>query len=246
MIVAVASGKGGVGKTTVALEMAKALSAKHSVGLFDVDVTGANTHLSLEIVEEFDVTKKNVLVPAKAMIGDAEIEYMSIALVSDSYVMWKGDSVGDFVEQVLNNTKWSCDILILDTPPGSHSDAVRAMKQSDVIVLVTIPAKFAEIDLKRTVELIKDIEKPIAGVYLNFAEAICPHCGEKIKLFDYEVDLGLPVIQRIPFNRIEIDADKLLKHLNNPVKLKPDRKKIPAKIKREAIKLILKGFSRYA
>jgi len=243
MKVAVVSGKGGVGKTTITLAMAETLARRYKVGIFDADVTGANTHLQLKIIKDFEIIGETIY-PAIAELNGHKIEYMSIALVSDSYVLWKGDSVGDFVSQIMEKTKWSCDYVIIDAPPGTHADMLKAVECSDVVVLVTIPAKFAELDAVRTIELVREIGKPIAGMFINFTHVVCPHCGKEIKLFDYGIDLPIPVIDKIRFGSVSIDLDKLVYHLNNPVMLKPRGEKLSVKAKRELVKLILKGFAR--
>jgi len=236
MRVVVCSGKGGVGKTTISLAIAKALSKRFKVGLLDCDVTGANTHLQVDLIEDFRV-ESGTLYPARAKVDGSEIEYVSIALVSESYVKWSGETVGEFINQVMNSTNWSADFIIMDAPPGTHEDTIKAIEVSDVVIFVTIPTEFAKMDLERIMDLVRDMGKPVAGVIVNFTKARCPDCGAEFRLFDCDLNPEVPVIQEIPFGNIEIDAENLLKHLHNPVKLK----KKSRKIKRGMVKFLLKA-----
>jgi len=237
--IAVVSGKGGVGKTTISLAMSKALAEKYKVGLFDADITGANTHLNLNILRDFDI-KGDKILPAIAELDGKKIEYMSIALLSDTYVKWKGDSVGDFIQQVMEKTDWNCEYLIIDAPPGTHSDTIKAIEISDVVVFVTIPTQFAYSDFEKALKLVKDMKKPVAGVFLNFSSVKCPICGNTFKLFSNSFSYNIPVIQEIPFGDVKIDLDKLLKHLNTPIVLMSKHS-----LKRELVKLFLRGIARW-
>ena len=244
-IITVASGKGGVGKTTISLAIAKILAKNHRVALLDADVTGANTHLNLKIREDFNVVGETIT-PAVAEIGEAMIKYLSIALISESYVRWKGDSAGDFVSQIIENTNWDSEFLIIDAPPGLGSDAQRALEYADVIIFVAIPAKFAEIDIKRVIEYVRVLKKPVAGIYMNFSSVECPYCHKRFKFFNHEYSTEIPLIERIPFSqeaKITLDYNKLMERINNPIVLKPKESKI-AVIKRELAKRFLKKMAR--
>jgi len=221
--IAVVSGKGGVGKTTIALMITKTLAAKYNVALLDFDVTGSNSHMRVKIIEEHDI-RGNTIYPAVAELDGKRFLYYSPALASDSYVLWDGKTVADFVRQVLSHIELNVDFCVIDSAPGTHSDTVECIRNSDVVVLVTIPADFAYLDLKRTVDLVARLEKPIAGVYINMAYIKC-ECGRIIRPFKYEHRIkDIPVIEEIPFGDISLDLDKLLHHLNNPVKIKPPEK----------------------
>jgi len=242
--IAVVSGKGGVGKTTIALAIARALAEEYKVGLLDVDITGSNSHLQLKILKNFTI-KKETIHPAIAEIDGKKIEYLSIALVSESYVYWSGDVIKDFVNQIIRSTAWNCEYLIFDAPPGVHEDSIRAIELSDVVIFVTIPAKFAALDLERTINLTAELEKPAAGVYVNFADAVCPHCGKALQLFKHNINLNLPVIQYIPFtydNKVEVSLDALMHFINNPIKLK--KVTVADEVKRNLLKIILKGLAK--
>ena len=247
-VIVVISGKGGTGKTTMSVAIAKALAGKFRVGLFDVDITGSNAHRLLKIKQSHDIISDEngeiVIKPAIAEIDGREIEFMSIALVAENYVGWRPGEHGDFVKQLFEKTKWSVNYLIVDSPPGSHDDVIEALRYTDVSILVTLPSELSYLDAKRTAELLADLEVPVAGQIVNFSYAICPKCGERIELFKGTKGLeGIPVIQEIPFvdGLPEIDVDKLIEAINNPIKLKLRKGKF---IKRSLLKIFLKGVGR--
>jgi len=246
-VIATVSGKGGTGKTTVSVAMARALAERYKVGLFDIDISGANSHRLLNIVKSYDVVKGEDdmrIIPAVAEVDGRQIQFMSIALVSESYLGWKPGEYSDFVEQLFNSVKWDVDFLILDAPPGTHEELITALKYVDVAVLVVIPAQLAHLDARRTLELLSDLEVPVAGQYINFAHAVCPQCGTKIQLFDNIDGIeGIPIIERIPFVRglPNLDVNKLLTAVNNPIKVDMKR---PSKVKRALLKMLLRRFGK--
>jgi len=210
----------------LATSAAKALSERFDVGLCDLDVTGSDAHKLLDIERDYDVDG-DTIIPAEA--GD--IRFMSLALVSESYVSWDDEAYGDFVQQIMEGTDWNDpDYLIIDAPPGSHSDFKQIVDVADVNVLVTLPGKLGALDAERTVEYLRSQGAPIAGAYLNFSNLTCPDCGREMKPFGEGTDLNLPVIERIPFENSlpKVDSQRLENRLNNPVTLEP-RKGAPLK-----------------
>jgi len=228
------SGKGGTGKTTLSVSAAKALSSEHNVAFCDLDVTGSNAHKLLNIERDYD-TEGDTIIPARA----DGMRFMSLALVSESYVSWDDEAYGDFVEQIMEGTDWSDpDYLIIDAPPGSHSDFKRIVDVADVNVLVTLPGELGALDAERTLEYLRSEEAPIAGAYLNFSSLACPDCGREMAPFGEGIGLDLPVIERIPFERGDlpkVDPEPLKGRLENPKIMKPREEGAPLKRKMAAM-----------
>ena len=244
-VIATVSGKGGTGKTTISVAIAKTLASKHRVGLLDIDVSGANAHKLVNVVEPYDITSSGdgiKIVPAKAEVDGRQIDFLSIALVSESYVGWKPGQHGDFVEQMLTNTDWDVDYLVLDAPPGFHDDVIRALKHTNVTIFTTLRHPLAKLDAMRTFELLSDMEVPIAGQYINMAYVVCPKCGEKIRIFKDEVPLPVPVIEEIPITDglPELSYDKLMKAIKNAKVYKVKKRSF---ISRTLVEMFLRGLA---
>jgi len=236
--IAVLSGKGGVGKTTISASIGYALAKESDVGLFDSDVSGSNLHLLLSVERDFDVPGEKIE-PAIARMDGRKMEFMSLSLISEEYCDWEGAKHGEFVTQVLDTTDYAADYVVEDLAPGWHEDVAMAVENSDVAVLVSLPGKLGFLDLKRTVDHLRDKEVPIAGAYINFSKYVCPDCGREESLFGEEPELEVPIIERIPYSNSlpEIDLDKLLTRLENPVKLEPRE---GSKFKRKALEWLLR------
>jgi ATP-binding protein involved in chromosome partitioning len=225
--VAVLSGKGGVGKTTISAAAARALaSVGRRVGLADFDVTGSDLHRLLEVRRDFDV-RGDRIVPAEASVDGLPVRFVSLALVSESFVRWPGARHADFVRQVLEATDFSGeDYVVCDAAPGLHEDAMEVARLADACLLVTIGGRLAPLDLGRTLEFLRDEGIPVAGAYLNMSRYVCPGCGREERLFGDPPELGVPVIEEVPWTPgglPRLDPGRLLERLGSPVVLPPAR-----------------------
>jgi ATP-binding protein involved in chromosome partitioning len=185
-IVVVASGKGGVGKSTTAVNLALALHRQGArVGLFDADIYGPSQPLMLGVTgRRPQIVNGNQMVPITAH----GIKCNSVGfLVDDNQAMvWRGPMVVGAFNQILNDTSWGeLDYLIIDMPPGT-GDIQLSLAQSVPVtgaVIVTTPQDVALLDAKRGIEMFRKVQVPILGVVENMGLHICSQCGHSEHIF---------------------------------------------------------------
>ncbi|TSA20031.1 MAG: iron-sulfur cluster carrier protein ApbC [Betaproteobacteria bacterium] len=216
-IIAVASGKGGVGKSTTAVNLALALAAEGAkVGMLDADIYGPSQPTMLGINGRPESEDGQLLEP---MIG-LGIQAMSIGFLIDvdTPMVWRGPMVTQALEQLLNNTKWKdLDYLVVDLPPGTGDIQLTLAQRVPVTgaVIVTTPQDIALIDARKGLKMFEKVGVPILGVVENMSLHICSKCGNEEPIFgvgggqkmcdDYNTEFlgGLPLDMRI---RVETDA----------------------------------------
>src|SRR5271157_4890375 len=185
-IVAVASGKGGVGKSTVAANLAVALSRLgHSVGLLDADIYGPSVPMMFGTAGE---RPKSAGGQNFHPIEKYGVKMISIGffLTDKAPVIWRGPMVMGAVRQFLKDTLWGTqDFLVVDLPPGT-GDAQLTLAQQvavDGVVIVTTPQDVAVLDAERAVKMFRQVHCPLLGVVENMSYFVCPDCGERDGLF---------------------------------------------------------------
>ncbi len=210
--IVVISGKGGVGKTTVAINLAMSLaSVGLRVGILDVDITGPNVIKMLGISSEL---KPRVDVEAKKFFpidGPLKLKVMSMAfltLTPDEPVIWRGPMKMSAVRQFLGDAEWGeLDYLICDLPPGTSDetlDILQLIPEENVIVVST-PQEVALMDARKTIKMAMVMERKILGIIENMSGFNCPHCGEYIDLYPpggaekASTDFNVPILGKIPF-----------------------------------------------
>lgn len=183
-LIAVASGKGGVGKSTIAINLALALSKTGAkVGLLDADIYGPSQPLMLGSTTEKPVIKDRTIQP----IIRHGIQSISIGnLVSGSAAMvWRGPMLGKALEQLMYDTQWDVDYLVVDLPPGTGDVQLTLCQKISVsgAVIVTTPQDLALSDVRRACEMFNKLNVPILGVVENMSVYHCVECGHAQHIF---------------------------------------------------------------
>ena len=186
-IIAVMSGKGGVGKSTMSVMIARQLVQRgYRVGVLDADITGPSIPRLLNIEEERAVGTENLIFPVESSEG---IKVMSLNLVvenEDEAVIWRGPAIVNVVKQFWTGVYWGeLDYLIIDMPPGT-GDVPLTVFQSlplDGIIIVTSPQELVGMIVSKAVNMAKKMDVDIIGIVENMSYVKCPDCDKKIYMF---------------------------------------------------------------
>jgi ATP-binding protein involved in chromosome partitioning len=184
-IVAIASGKGGVGKSTTAVNLALALLAEGArVGILDADIYGPSQPLMLGLHGRPEVKEGNRIIPMQAY----GLQAMSIGFLvdEDQPMIWRGPMVTGALQQLLNNTEWDAlDYLIIDLPPGTGDIQLTLSQQIPVsgALIVTTPQDIALLDAQRGFKMFQQVSVPVLGLVENMSIHICSHCGHSEHIF---------------------------------------------------------------
>jgi ATP-binding protein involved in chromosome partitioning len=184
-IIAVGSGKGGVGKTTLAVNLAIALARTGSkVGLLDADVYGPNVPLMLGTSEQPTIIGDNRILPPERY----GMKVISVGFLSpgDKPLVWRGPMLHSIIKQFLSQVEWgTLDYLVVDLPPGT-GDVVISLVQTVPLtgaVVVTTPSDVSLQDARKAIEMFRQVKVDILGVVENMSYFVCPHCQHEIDIF---------------------------------------------------------------
>jgi ATP-binding protein involved in chromosome partitioning len=215
-LVAVASGKGGVGKTTVAVNLALALvKLGHKVGLLDADVYGPNVPIMLGSTEEPKATAQQRIIPVMAQ----GVKMISMGLLNpgDKPVIWRGPMLHSVITQFLRSVEWGeLDYLVIDLPPGTGDVQLTLIQTVAVTgaVVVTTPSAVALADVRKAIEMFRQVSVEVLGVVENMSTFACPHCGKPVDIFGHgegaktAIEYGVPVLGEIEIDpRIRLGGD---------------------------------------
>jgi len=215
-LVAVASGKGGVGKTTVAVNLALALAKLgNKVGLLDADVYGPNVPIMLGSTQEPMATAQQRIIPVIAQ----GVKMISMGLLNpgDKPVIWRGPMLHSVITQFLRSVEWGeLDYLVIDLPPGTGDVQLTLIQTVAVTgaVVVTTPSLVAVADVRKAIEMFRQVNVEVLGVVENMSTFACPHCGKAVDIFGHgegtktAVAYGVPVLGEIEIDpRIRMGGD---------------------------------------
>jgi len=215
--IVIMSGKGGVGKTTVAVNLAAGLAKSgKKVGILDVDIHGPNVPKMLGIEKTGLMESDNSKIMPIAVENDLRVMSMAFLLSSpDSPVIWRGPMKMQVINQFLGDVEWGqLDYLIVDLPPGTGDESlsIAQMIPGAEAVIVTTPQDVALLDSRKAVTFARQLKMPVLGIVENMGGMKCPHCGEAIDLFKIgggekaAEDLGVNFLGRLPIGVEVVNA----------------------------------------
>ena len=214
--IAILSGKGGVGKTTVAVNLAYALAMKkYETGLLDADIHGPNVPKMLGIEHESVYGDEQGMEPIKAA-PHLKVISLAFMLGKDMPVIWRGPLKMTAIKQFIGEVKWgNLDFLIIDLPPGTGDEplSIAQLIRGDAII-VTTPQDVALLDSRRAVNFARQLGMKVLGIIENMSGFRCPHCGREINLFKVgggetaAKEMGIDFLGRIPIDeKVVVSGD---------------------------------------
>lgn len=187
-VIVVMSGKGGVGKTSVAVNLAYALAASgKSVGLLDTDIHGPNVAKMLGIEDQAMEQFGTDMIPVMAGCGLKVVSLALLGKATDTPFIWRGPMKAAVIRQFLGDVDWGVlDYLIIDSPPGTGDEPLsvcQLLPKISKAIIVTTPQDVAILDARKSIMFSRELNIPVLGIIENMSGLICPHCRTRIELF---------------------------------------------------------------
>ncbi|MCX6676888.1 MAG: Mrp/NBP35 family ATP-binding protein [Methanothrix sp.] len=199
----IASGKGGVGKSTVSVNLARALQMKGlRVGILDGDITGPDIPKLLGIEEARLLQGPDGIEPAQA--DGIKAASMALILTSrETPVVWRGPMKMAAIKQFIQDVNWGdLDFLLIDLPPGTSDEplsVVQLIPELAGAIIVTTPQEVALLDSRKAVNMVKAMKIPVLGIVENMSGLVCPHCGKSMSIFGAGGGRGMAEEMNVPF-----------------------------------------------
>jgi ATP-binding protein involved in chromosome partitioning len=232
--IAVISGKGGVGKSTVAVNLAVAFAMhghQDRIGILDADIHGPSVPRMLGLTGQRIQTGPPGAFPPSGTLGIKVVSMDFLLPDENSPVIWRGPLKMTAIRQFLSDIVWDdLDVLLIDLPPGTGDEPLsiaQLLPEIDGVILVTIPSKVSQVVVKKSVTFARQLGMPVIGIIENMSGFVCPHCGEKSNIFEsgggqkIAEELGMTFLGSIPIDqRICEDADRgkpfIVEHPSSP------------------------------
>ena len=248
--IAIISGKGGVGKSLVTVNLAAALARNNKVAILDSDLTGPCVPKMLGLKGSRLEAGPVGIGPVEGLMGIKVVSMDFLLPSDDSPVIWRGPLKMSAIRQFLGEVNWGdLDYLLVDLPPGTGDESLSILQllpDMDGVVIVTIPSEVSQSVVKKAVTFARKMDVPIFGLVENMAGMVCPHCGQLIEVFGGDggarvaEEMGIELLGSIPMDpRISTDSDEgapfTVRHPDSPAAkvFKRIVEKIEKKVKEE-------------
>jgi len=213
------SGKGGVGKSSVSVNVAAALAEKgFKVGILDVDIHGPSVPTLLGLSGQLEVDRGSLVVPKEYNENLHVVSMESLLKDPDQAVLWRGPMKTSAIRQFISDVQWGeLDFLVIDSPPGTGDEPMTVLKTipESLCVVVTTPQEVSLTDVRKSVNFLQYANANILGVVENMSGLVCPHCHQSIDLFkkgggeELAKKYGLNFLGRIPLDPATVVAGDL-------------------------------------
>ena len=212
----VMSGKGGVGKSSVATYLALGLAQRgYRVGLLDTDFHGPDTLRMLGLKEPFQIQAGERLAPQKYNENLAVVSIEGLLPDRDTAIIWRGPAKHGVIKQFVAEVNWGkLDFLIIDSPPGTGDEPLSVAQTitGAQAIIVTTPQEISLADVRKAIDFCRKVSMPILGLVENMSGLVCPHCGVEIPLFSQgggqktAVAAAVPLLASLPFDLRVVEA----------------------------------------